>query len=493
MNATEHNFQKNKENQLKILLELKKTQMIKNLLHPISIVVLALFGIHTTTNAQSVSGGSDHSIFLCSNGTVNSVGQNGLGQLGIGPTTYSIVPLPSPGMTGIAAISAGKYHSVFLKNDGTVWASGKIDYGQLGDGTLVNKITPVQVVGLTGITAISAGGEHTLFLKNDGTVWGVGYNVHGQLGDLSLVNKTTPVQVSGLSGITAIAAGTFHSLFLKNDGTVWAVGRSNYGQLGNGGTSHYNSTPIQVPGMTGIDAITAGGSFSVFLKSNGTVWTTGENSYGQIGDGTISTVRNTPVEIPSFTGVIDVEAGTHHLLFLKNDATVWAVGHNSSGGLGDGTIVHKSSPVQVIGLTGITKIAAGSFHSLFVKNNGTFWATGSNSTAQLGDGTQVTKTTAVQITGACSGALGTEGNYIEHNILVYPNPCNEYLFIELTDNYLEYANTVAELYNTQGQLLRSIVLKSPNTTIQVDDLNTGIYFVTIKNPKGTFTKKIIKQ
>ena len=459
--------------------------MIKKLL-ALVYIVFALFGI--AANAQLIAGGSDHTIFLCSDGRINSVGHNGFGQLGIGPTTFSLVTLPSPGLTGVTAISSGNYHSLFLKNDGTVWAAGKNDYGQLGDGTFVNNNTPVQVIGLTGIIAISAGGDHSLFLKNDGTVWAVGYNVYGQLGDLSFVNKSVPVQVVGLTGITSISAGGFHSLFLKNDGTAWVVGRNNYGQFGDGGNSHFNSTPIQVPGVSGVNTITAGGSFSVFLKDDGTIWTTGDNSYGQIGDGTISTVRNTPTQISNFTGVTAVDAGTHHILFLKNDGTVWAVGYNSGGALGDGTIVHKSSPVQVVGLTQITAVAAGSFHSFFLKSNGTIWATGNNSTAQLGDGTQVYKTIPLQITGACNGTLGTEENIIDKIISVYPNPCNEQLFIELD----EYQNSVCEIFNLQGQLLQITQLLTFKNMLQLNSLKNGVYLVQVKSPKGMIVKKIIK-
>ena len=115
----------------------------------------------------------------------------------------------------------------------------------------------------------------------------------------------------------------------------------------------------------------------------------------------------------------------------------------SGGSLGDGTIVHKSSPVQVVGLTQITAVAAGSFHSFFLKSNGTIWATGNNSTAQLGDGTQVYKTIPLQITGACNGSLGTGENIIDKIISVYPNPCNDQLFIELE----EYQNAVCEIFS----------------------------------------------
>ena len=122
------------------------------------------------------------------------------------------------------SISAVGNHSLFLCTGGTVQALGTNTYGQLGDGTTVNKATPILVPGLTGITSVAGGSHHSLFLKNDGTVWAWGGNNEGELGDSTIVNSYSPVQVLHLSGITAIAAGVFHSLAIKNDSTVWAWG-----------------------------------------------------------------------------------------------------------------------------------------------------------------------------------------------------------------------------------------------------------------------------
>lgn len=81
---------------------------------------------------------------------------------------------------------------------------------------------------------------------------------------------------------------------------------------------------------------------------------------------------------------------------------------------------------------------------------------------------------------------------IENALTIYPNPCNELLFIEITNANLEAANTVAELYTMQGQLLKRIELNTPTTSMPVDDLKTGIYYVTVKSAMGVYSKKIVK-
>ncbi|MEI2724392.1 MAG: hypothetical protein V9H26_12930 [Verrucomicrobiota bacterium] len=128
---------------------------------------LALFFVMQCTSsisfAQSIAAGTVHSLFLCSNSAVPlSNGRNVFGQLGDGTTTDKLTPVQVNGLIGITAIAAGSNHSLFLKSDGTVWACGSNSSGQLGDGTNTNRSSPVQVIGLTGITAIS-GGKGTLF------------------------------------------------------------------------------------------------------------------------------------------------------------------------------------------------------------------------------------------------------------------------------------------------------------------------------------------
>ena len=295
----------------------------------------------------SIAAGGKHSLFFKNDGTVWATGNNQTGELGdVTSDYYTRSPIQIRGLSGITAIEARGSHSLFLKNDGTVWATGYNYFGQLGNGTTKNRNTPIQVSGLSGITAIASGKAHSLFLKNDGTVWATGLNEFGQLGDGTTTNRTTPVQVSGLSGITAIAGGAYHSLFLKNDGIVWATGYNLEGGLGDGTTTNRN-TPVQVSGLSGITAIAGGFYHSLFLKNDGTVWATGDNYKGQLGDVTSDYYTISPIQIRGLSGITAIEAGDYHSLFLKNDGTVWATGLNEYGQLGDGTTTNRNTPVQL--------------------------------------------------------------------------------------------------------------------------------------------------
>src|SRR3989344_2420291 len=244
----------------------------------------------------AIDGGRDHTVAIKSDRTMWAWGSNSYGQLGNGtfaggPSPVQVLGLGGVGfLTGVTAVAAGQSiyapaysygHSLAVKSDGTAWAWGSNSNGQLGTGGS-NSSTPVQVKSTTGsgyltdVVAIAAGYNYSLALKSDGTVWAWGRNNYGQLGDGTTTQRTLPIQVSGLSAVSAIRASSTGDLFsptayfsmaLKSDGTVWVWGRNNYGQLGNGTTdSSAHSTPSQVPGLSGISAIAAGGAHAFALK-----------------------------------------------------------------------------------------------------------------------------------------------------------------------------------------------------------------------------------
>jgi hypothetical protein len=128
--------------------------------------------------------------------------------------------------------------------------------------------------------------------------------------------------------------------------------------------------------------MSAGWYHSAFLLSDGTLWTMGNNSFGQLGIGGTDN-RWSPVKIA--TDVVAVATGWYHTMYLKNDGTLWAVGRNEHGQLGDGTTIDRSSPVQVA--THVTAVAAGFEHTLFKDINDGISAMGNNSNGEIGDGT----------------------------------------------------------------------------------------------------------
>jgi alpha-tubulin suppressor-like RCC1 family protein len=203
--------------------------------------------------------------------------------------------------------------------------------------------------------------------------------------------------VNPLISNVALAAGEYHTVLLKGDGTVWTWGSNSDGQLGDGSTTSHLA-PVQVQGISDISAIATRKSHTVAMKPDGTVWTWGRNSSGQLGDGT-TTSRSIPGQVTGLTGVIAVAAGCYQSIALKGDGTVWAWGLNSNGQLGDGTTSNKSTPVQVTGLINVIAIDSGCYHTVALKSDGTVWSWGYNYNGQLGDGTTVNRLTPVQVPG----------------------------------------------------------------------------------------------
>lgn len=326
-------------------------------------------------------------------------------------STASAIPVQISSLADVMAAGAGGDHSIALKKNGTVWGFGS-DFAR-GSFLFEQHPMPVQVEGVTGVIAVSAGGDHSLILKGDGTVWSFGTDENGQLGnDEDLVRQKAPVWVSELEDILRISTGGRHSLALKSDGTVWSFGDDNRGQLGNDVELSQKATPVQVSGLTGVVDVAAGANHSLALTSNGTVWSFGADNEGQLGDDTALVQKATPVPVSALTNIVAIAAGGNHSLALDGNGAVWSFGSDGSGQLGNGPgFVRQAMPVRVDGLENVVAIAAGQDFSLALKQDGTLWSFGGNSWGQLGDGTGISRPAPVQVSGSNGIVAITAGNY----------------------------------------------------------------------------------
>jgi alpha-tubulin suppressor-like RCC1 family protein len=210
--------------------------------------------------------------------------------------------------------------------------------------------------------------------------------------------------------ILAAAVGTVHTVVLKEDGTVWTSGDNSSGQLGDGTTTS-RLLPVQALGLTQATAVASGWAHSVALKADGTVWAWGRNLWGELGDGT-TTGRATPGQVQGLTHVTAIAAGQGHTVALKDDGTVWSWGLNQAGALGDGTLTNRATPVQVQGLTQIIEIAVGDEHNAALKADGTVWTWGRNDWGQIGNGTvRVLHPAPVQVPGLTQVTAIAAGSY----------------------------------------------------------------------------------
>ena len=205
-----------------------------------------------------------------------------------------------------------------------------------------------------------------------------------------------------------LAGGNLHTAALKKDGTVWTWGDNAFGQLGNGGTTD-SHIPIQA--LTGVIAVACGGQHTLALKANGTVMAWGNNNNGQIGDNS-TTTRKSPVAVSGLTGVVAISAGFLSSYAVKSDGTVWAWGDNSHGQLGNNSTVDSHIPVQVSTITGITNISAGDFHVLALKSDNTVWSWGDNQFGEVGNGSSgANALTAAQVGSLSSVRTVAAGGY----------------------------------------------------------------------------------
>lgn len=404
------------------------------------------------TTIVAIHGGGLHSLALASSGQLFAWGNNTSGQLGIGTSGVprSVpVPVALPPGTTIATFEAGGSHSMALTAAGQLLVWGRNHAGQLGDGTTTNRTVPapVSLPGATAAAEIAAGTGHSLALTTTGQLLAWGDNESGQLGigephgidqpvpvPVSLPPGTPVIRISGAQNhslgitangrllvwgsdgsgamhpapqfvptstgtVTAAAGGATFSVVLvsptRDPAAAW--GRNTSSQLGDGSSV---DSPVAVrvalASTTVVGEIAAGYRHSLAAPTTGGLFTWGDNTDGQLGDGTLTT-RDTPVQalLPAGTVVASAGGGLAHSIISTSDGDVYAWGRNSSGQVGDGTVVPRATPVRVA-VPPVQAVAAGNVHSLALAA-GEVFAWGNNAYNQVADGTRTPRRSPVRV------------------------------------------------------------------------------------------------
>jgi len=323
------------------------------------------------------------------------------------------------------SVAAGGGHSLVVLPNGDLYAWGNNSHGQVGDGTTTNRYLPEQII--NNASSVFAGMDHTLAIKADGTLWAWGRNQYGQLGDGTTQDRHAPVHIMD-DVVSASAGSSFlsRSLAVTSDGSLYVWGQG------------YGATPVSIGGN--VASVSHGGGHVMIVGQDGTLWGWGNNTSGQLGDGT-TIYRPDPVFI--MDDVQSVSAGFNYTMAVRTDGRLYAWGNNTSGQLGDQTTIDRHSPVHIMGdiatvsaenlnpfphtmaittsgdllgwgsntfgqlgstqgqntpiLTNTIDISTGLNYTLAVKGDGSVWAWGANTHGRLGDGTTISRSYPVMI------------------------------------------------------------------------------------------------
>ena len=279
--------------------------------------------------------GNENALFLMRSGEVYACGANGHAQLGLADVGGSTaVPARIEDLQHIVQIDSGFGHSLALDSDGHVWAWGKNSTGQAGDGTRMTVKTPVMLP-LENIVQIGCGGKYSMALDGNGTIWTWGENDYGQLGYKTREGWcVTPTALTIDSFTTVqIAAGGDTAYALDTEGHVWAWGRNEVYQCGNDtvGSTNYEPVRVMIPDEVHVARVIAYSSHTMALADNGDLWLWGNADTGQRGVG-----KKTLKSLPSLVmqDVADATAGSLACCLMKTDGSVWATGYNKYGQCG---------------------------------------------------------------------------------------------------------------------------------------------------------------
>jgi alpha-tubulin suppressor-like RCC1 family protein len=337
-------------------------------------------------------------------------------------TQVSPVAVTLPG--AVAEVGTSNSTQYALLTNGNLYAWGLGTQGQLGDGNMENSfVTPVRVRFPAGVKIASIPTDVMpydtgLAVDTGGHVWGWGHNGGGELCLGNTSAYSTPVELP-LSHVTALAGASNHALYDAH-GTVYACGQNIDGDLGDG-TWRDSTAPVKVVGLNGSSVTTLVASFanSGALLSNGDYFNWGYNGDGQLGVGHLHRSSHVPVQV-KLPGPVTVVAqggsfwGNGQTLVMLSNGSLWAWGDDTFGQLGNGTRGVEASPVQFRPPAGVTywSLATGATTSYAISTAGQVYAWGASHVGQVGDGQTQTAMVSVVVASGATSISSTANNVL---------------------------------------------------------------------------------
>lgn len=266
--------------------------------------------------------------------------------------------------------------------------------------------------GCNDAIALAAGQRHACALREQGDVVCWGRNSSGELG-IGMVSTSAPLPltVASLDGVSSISSRVGHTCAVLRDGDARCWGDNSRGQVGDGTTAD-RASPVSVALSSGVVAIGAGYLHTCAVMADATVRCWGEGSDGQLGNAS-RVDSSTPVPVSTLSSVRSVGAGAGHTCALRDDGTVWCWGSNMSGEIGHPSAESEFTPVRVSALSNVSELAVGAIHNCaLVRTDGSVWCWGSNDSGQLGNGgggvdvSSATPTMVAGLLGATSISTG---------------------------------------------------------------------------------------
>lgn len=292
--------------------------------------------INTMDNVKFCTGARDNTLYIKKDDSLWGCGRNFSGELGTGNTERVLTPKKI--MDNVSSVSIQNY-TLIVKKDGSLWGCGR--GGTYVNDPTTNRLEPIKIA--DDVKSVDMGAKNYFVIKNDNSLWACGKNLVGPWGH----DETELVKV--MDDVYKVTSAHGYSTFvIKNDGSLWGCGSNSFGQLGNG--TPYGSTIFKKIMDNVRDVKTDGTSTYIIMKDN-SLWSCGYNQYGQLGDGTTIN-RTTPVKIMDDVSTIsvyeNVSGSLWFCLIVKNDGSLWACGNNSFGQLGDGTTTGRAAPVMIM-------------------------------------------------------------------------------------------------------------------------------------------------